>query len=90
MDLLGDLSIRKAAIPSQIPAKYTRRTNLQVNRAQPYDERVYPIGWYMMEKYDGIRVTWDGTRLLSTWNNQNIDLPTGITFPSNTFEGELW
>jgi len=48
--------------------------------------------WYMMEKFDGVRVYWDGKGSLQTQNTKPISVPASVTkdFPSYQFEGELW
>jgi hypothetical protein len=43
-----------------------------------------------MEKFDGIRVYWDGKRLYSKQLKTSIDIPQEFKFPSTPFEGELW
>jgi hypothetical protein len=44
----------------------------------------------MMEKYDGIRVYWDGTTLF-TKNLRIIPIPNNTELlPPFPFEGELW
>jgi hypothetical protein len=44
----------------------------------------------MMEKYDGIRVFWDGKRLHAKSLGTIIKVPTDLSFPSIPFEGVLW
>ncbi len=44
----------------------------------------------MMEKFDGVRVFWDGKRLHSKSSKTIIDVPQQLEFPSFPFEGELW
>jgi DNA ligase-1 len=45
----------------------------------------------MMEKFDGIRVYWNGKVLRDVKNNIILDLPKDIQpFPSMSLEGELW
>jgi hypothetical protein len=46
----------------------------------------------MMEKFDGVRVYWDGKHLLTSKDKERIDIPKelSITFPTFAFEGELW
>jgi hypothetical protein len=45
----------------------------------------------MMEKYDGIRVYWDGKSLRSKDLKHVFHIPdTYGTLPSIPFEGELW
>jgi hypothetical protein len=43
-----------------------------------------------MEKFDGVRVFWDGKRLYSKSAKLVIDVPKECKFPSTMFEGELW
>jgi hypothetical protein len=44
----------------------------------------------MMEKYDGVRVFWDGKQLYSKGKRSAITLPPDVVFPKIPFEGELW
>jgi hypothetical protein len=44
----------------------------------------------MMEKYDGVRVIWNGKALYSRYTNKLIEVPQTSQFPSIPFEGELW
>jgi hypothetical protein len=48
------------------------------------------FGRLMMEKYDGIRVFWDGKQLHSKTSGKILNLPKGHNFPTIPFEGELW
>jgi hypothetical protein len=43
-----------------------------------------------MEKFDGVRVFWDGKQLLSKSSGIKIDIPQDVKFPTIPFEGELW
>jgi hypothetical protein len=42
-----------------------------------------------MEKFDGLRVFWDGKRL-QVKNSTPIDIPQEFAFPTTPFEGQLW
>jgi hypothetical protein len=42
----------------------------------------------MMEKYDGVRVFWDGHVLQA--KGKLIDVPKSFVLPSLPFEGVLW
>ena len=45
----------------------------------------------MSEKYNGIRVRWDGKKLFSIYNQQvSVPKELAANFPGITFEGELW
>jgi hypothetical protein len=44
----------------------------------------------MMEKFDGVRVFWDGNRLYEKNSKKTLNVPQHITLPSIPFEGELW
>jgi hypothetical protein len=48
--------------------------------------------WWMTEKFDGIRVFWDGDKSLWTCDKKKIPIPQLLssTFPNVPFEGELW
>jgi hypothetical protein len=44
----------------------------------------------MSEKYDGVRVVWDGKSLRQANTRNIIPLPKEVAFPSIGFEGVLW
>lgn len=48
-------------------------------------------GWWMSEKYDGVRCWWDGTKFLSRLGNE-FHAPAWFTekLPKETLDGELW
>jgi hypothetical protein len=43
-----------------------------------------------MEKFDGVRVHWDGDILRTKDMKTVLNLPKGTAFPKIQFEGELW
>ena len=50
-----------------------------------------PKGWYLTEKYDGMRLYWNGKEFLSR-NGKKVNVPVSITkqMPSVALDGELW
>jgi hypothetical protein len=44
----------------------------------------------MMEKYDGIRVFWDGKYLRVKSSGITVPIPQDMKFPTTQFEGVLW
>jgi DNA ligase-1 len=59
--------------------------------AKSYDGRSDPTGFWVSEKYDGVRGYWDGQRLLTRAGNA-IAAPAWFTagWPATPMEGELW
>lgn len=59
--------------------------------ATSYDGRSDPAGFWVSEKYDGVRGYWDGQRLLTRAGNP-IAAPAWFTagWPATPLEGELW
>lgn len=59
--------------------------------ARSYDGRSDPTGFWVSEKYDGVRGYWDGRRLLTRAGN-TIAAPAWFTagWPTTAMEGELW
>ncbi len=58
---------------------------------QVYDDTVEVKGWWMSEKYDGVRGYWTGTQLLSKNGNRLYPPQEFIqNFPPFPIEGELW
>jgi len=59
--------------------------------ATKWDETADPTGWWMSEKYDGIRGYWDGARM---WTRQGevIAIPEAwrTALPAFPLDGELW
>ncbi len=62
------------------------------SKATKMRSEVIPLGWWMMEKYDGVRVYWDGMKLCTSHDNRAIQVPPQYTefFPTIPFEAELW
>lgn len=48
-------------------------------------------GWWVSEKYDGVRAIWTGTKLLSR-NGKDLNAPTSFTknLPNRRLDGEIW
>ncbi len=59
--------------------------------ATPWDYDTDPAGWWMSEKYDGVRGYWDGKRMLSRGGDA-IALPETLrrALPPFPLDGELW
>jgi DNA ligase-1 len=59
--------------------------------ATKWDATADPAGWWMSEKYDGIRGYWDGARM---WTRQGepIAVPEAlrVALPDFPLDGELW
>ena len=55
------------------------------------NEKRDPTGWYMTEKYDGMRLYWNGKRFYSRQGNV-IHAPDSITkdLPTIPLDGEIW
>jgi hypothetical protein len=43
-----------------------------------------------MEKFDGVRMYWDGKHLFAKDSKTKITIPKDCAFPAIPFEGELW
>ena len=50
-----------------------------------------PTGWYLTEKFDGMRLYWDGSQFF-TRQGRTINAPESITkqLPTVGLDGELW
>ncbi|MGE4296143.1 MAG: DNA ligase [Campylobacterales bacterium] len=59
--------------------------------AKPMPEGFDPGGWWMSEKYDGVRAYWDGKQLWTRQQNP-IAAPESFTkqLPPVALDGELW
>jgi ATP-dependent DNA ligase len=55
------------------------------------DSSMNPTGWWMTEKYDGMRLFWNGTEFY-TRQGRKVNVPESITksLPSVALDGELW
>lgn len=94
---LGTLCITLAAIVSPCcaadkPKGETRPETQRLLLAKTWDPSIDPTGWWISEKYDGIRAHWDGKQLRTRGGNEIHapgdfikELPEGIEF-----DGELW
>ena len=56
-----------------------------------WDAEKDPNGWWMTEKYDGVRLFWNGSSFI-TRQGKKLDVPESITkqLPSEPLDGELW
>jgi hypothetical protein len=90
-------------IPTKMPEQRNPQFHYEPNIPQEYANELDPTGWYvlyctvfltvtrlMMEKFDGVRVYWNGKALYSKSLNAVIDIPKAISFGTTPFEGELW
>ena len=59
--------------------------------ATEWSEGEEPKGWYMTEKYDGMRLYWNGTQFY-TRQGRKITVPESVTkrLPVVALDGELW
>jgi ATP-dependent DNA ligase len=59
--------------------------------ATEWDRDMNPTGWYMTEKYDGVRLLWNGSAFF-TRQGKKLKVPENLTrhMPSVTLDGELW
>lgn len=59
--------------------------------ATVWDTSADPTGWWMSEKFDGVRGYWDGTRML-TRQGEAIAIPEALAaaLPDFALDGELW
>jgi DNA ligase-1 len=50
-----------------------------------------PTGWWMTEKYDGMRLYWTGSHFLTRQGNK-VKIPESLTIrlPTTPIDGELW
>ena len=50
-----------------------------------------PDGWWMSEKYDGVRLYWDGSQFYSR-SGDKVNVPDSLknTMPNISLDGELW
>jgi DNA ligase-1 len=63
----------------------------QLMLATVWDKGADPAGWWMSEKYDGVRGYWNGKRMLSR-GGEPIALPEAFraALPPFAVDGELW
>ena len=64
----------------------------QVMLAQQFDPDTQdPVGWFMSEKYDGVRCYWDGENMYSR-NGNPFYVPDWYkeSLPKVALDGELW
>ncbi|MFA7632612.1 MAG: DNA ligase [Thiohalomonadaceae bacterium] len=64
---------------------------LPLMQAKAWQADADPAGWWMSEKYDGMRGYWDGTQMLSRQGNRLV-LPAHLqaSLPPFALDGELW
>jgi DNA ligase-1 len=56
-----------------------------------WEDAMNPSGWWMTEKYDGMRLYWDGSQF---WTRQGkkVKVPESVArqLPPVPLDGELW
>ena len=85
-------------IPITPPTKtreYTKRRRNAIQSllmfATDWDDKQDPTGWWLSEKYDGLRAFWNGSKMFSR-TGREIKLPDffRIRLPPLPLDGELW
>jgi DNA ligase-1 len=53
--------------------------------------KMQPNGWWMTEKYDGVRLYWNGKQFFSR-QGRKVTVPDFISkqLPPTSLDGELW
>eukprot|EP00040_Diaphanoeca_grandis_P013803 m.69699 g.69699 ORF g.69699 m.69699 type:complete len:349 (-) comp24130_c0_seq1:144-1190(-) len=78
--------------PSDVDTPTSTLCHGEVLLAKKYaDKKIDPTGWWMSEKYDGVRAVWDGDSLYTRHGNL-IYAPDWFVqdLPSEPLDGELW
>ena len=77
--------------PSNINNKVTKSTLTLMTSTEWDSDTMDPTGWYLSEKYDGMRLYWNGLNFYSRQGNI-VKVPDTIklTMPSTPLDGELW
>ena len=81
--------------PSDSTQSNKRKKNLIQSKlmlATDWDNEIMdPTGWWMSEKYDGIRAYWDGSQMFMR-TGRKVPLPEKFKdrLPSVALDGELW
>jgi DNA ligase-1 len=59
--------------------------------ATEWESAMDSTGWYMTEKYDGMRLYWNGSQFFTRQGNV-VNLPESMTkkMPPVALDGELW
>ena len=90
---LFDIKPQGTAIPLTPPTEAESRPHKEfLMTATEWDnETMEPKGWYMTEKYDGMRLFWTGKEFISRQGNR-VKAPESITkqLPSVSLDGEIW
>ena len=71
--------------------KLTFEESFALMTATIWEEGENPTGWYMTEKFDGIRFYWNGTDFFTRSGNK-VQVPDYLKkqLPSLSLDGELW
>ena len=85
--------ISGSPIHTSPPAKQANKidSRVKVMTATEWEESMEPTGWWMTEKYDGLRLYWDGSQFY-TRQGEKVFPPKSITskLPPIPLDGELW
>jgi DNA ligase-1 len=83
---------RVGAVPTRrAGASHPKPSPPRLLLAQTWDGRLDPAGWWLGEKLDGVRASWDGRQFLSRQGNR-YHAPDWFTagLPGVPLDGELW
>jgi DNA ligase-1 len=63
----------------------------RIMTATVWNSSMDPTGWYLSEKFDGVRLFWDGSAFYSR-TGRKLKVPEYITkdLPKVPLDGELW
>ena len=80
-----------ATPPSTETTTKTKGTKALMTATEWDKTSMDPKGWYMTEKYDGMRLYWNGNQFYSR-QGEKVHVPESIAskFPSISLDGELW
>ena len=80
-----------ASLPTQKIEPNDARQVPQLLLAESWDGQLDPTGWWMSEKLDGVRASWDGEHFWSRQGNI-FHAPSWFTagLPDSALDGELW
>ena len=79
-------------LPNYTNSKLLQSKKRMIMTATEWDyDTMDPTGWYMSEKYDGMRLYWDGSQFYSR-SGEIVSVPNSIStgMPSVPLDGELW
>eukprot|EP01114_Cavostelium_apophysatum_P014945 TRINITY_DN3988_c0_g1_i1.p1 TRINITY_DN3988_c0_g1~~TRINITY_DN3988_c0_g1_i1.p1 ORF type:complete len:821 (-),score=192.21 TRINITY_DN3988_c0_g1_i1:289-2751(-) len=84
--------VQKAETKTEVQIPAAPSSEVRAISVRRWDRDDDPTGWWISEKLDGVRVLWNGSKLILRQTSAELDVPQFFTadLPNIVLEGDLW